>query len=88
MVAAQGQLRLLREELDLQSGQRTNENVYLLSVITALIMPATLVTSVFGMNTGGLPFHGGAGTFMATVLAAGSSLATWLLLRRMGLVRR
>jgi zinc transporter len=89
VVAAQGQLRLLREELDLQSGQRTNENVYLLSVITALIMPATLVTSVFGMNTGGLPLaHGAGGTFMATVLAAGSSLATWLLLRRMGLVRR
>jgi zinc transporter len=88
VVAAQGQLRLLREELDLQSGQRTNENVYLLSVITALIMPATLVTGLFGMNTGGLPFHGPAGTFLATVLAAGSSLATWLLLRRMGLVRR
>jgi Mg2+ and Co2+ transporter CorA len=89
VVAAQGQLRLLREELDLQSGQRTNENVYLLSVITALIMPATLVTGLFGMNTGGLPLaHGAAGTLMATILAAGSSLATWLLLRRMGLVRR
>jgi zinc transporter len=89
VAAAQGQLRLLREELDLQSGQRTNENVYLLSVITALIMPATLVTGLFGMNTGGLPFaHGAGGTFMATLLAAGSSLVTWLLLRRMGLVRR
>jgi Mg2+ and Co2+ transporter CorA len=89
VVAAQGQLRLLREELDLQSGQRTNENVYLLSVITALIMPATLVTGLFGMNTGGLPLaHGAAGTLVATILAAGSSLATWLLLRRMGLVRR
>jgi zinc transporter len=89
VVAAQGQLRLLREELDLQSGQRTNENVYLLSVITALIMPATLVTGLFGMYTGGLPLTQGAtGTAMATILAAASSVATWLLLRRMGLVRR
>lgn len=89
VVAAQGQLRLLREELDLQAGQRTNENVYLLSVITALIMPATLVTGFFGMNTGNMPLeHGGGGTIMAAILAIGSSLATWLLLRRMGLIRR
>ena len=89
VVAAQGQLRLLREELDLQAGQQTNENVYLLSVITALIMPATLVTGFFGMNTGGMPFEqGGGGTMMATILAIGSSMATWLLLRALGLVRR
>jgi Mg2+ and Co2+ transporter CorA len=89
VVAAQGQLRLLREELDLQAGQRTNENVYLLSVITALIMPATLVTGFFGMNTGNMPLeHGSGGTVMAAILAIGSSLATWLLLRRMGLIRR
>jgi Mg2+ and Co2+ transporter CorA len=89
VVAAQSQLRLLREELDLQAGQQTNENVYLLSVITALIMPATLVTGFFGMNTGGMPFEqGGAGTLMATILAIGCSIATWVLLRMMGLIRR
>lgn len=89
IVAAQGQLRLLREELDLQAGQQTNENVYLLSVITALIMPATLVTGFFGMNTGGMPFeHGAGGTLMAMIMAIGSSVATWALLRSMGLIRR
>jgi Mg2+ and Co2+ transporter CorA len=89
VAAAQAQLRLLREELDLQAGQQTNENVYLLSIITALLMPATLVTGLFGMNTGGMPFqHGGGGTFMALVMALAASGATWLILRRMGLVRR
>ncbi|HWI85262.1 MAG TPA: CorA family divalent cation transporter [Sphingomonas sp.] len=89
VAAAQQQLRLLREELDLQAGQQTSENVYLLSVITALIMPATLVTGFFGMNTGGMPFEKGAGgTLMATLLAIGCSIATWLLLRTMGLIRR
>jgi len=89
VVAAQQQLRLLREELDLQAGQQTNENVYLLSVITALIMPATLVTGFFGMNTGGMPFEKGAGgTLLATMLAIACSIATWLLLRMMGLIRR
>ncbi|HEY0315281.1 MAG TPA: CorA family divalent cation transporter [Sphingomonas sp.] len=89
VVAAQGQLRLLREELDLQAGQQTNENVYLLSIITALVMPATLVTGFFGMNTGGMPLvNSGAGTFLATLIAILSSVASWLLLRTMGLIRR
>ncbi len=89
VVAAQGQLRLLREELDLQAGQQTNENVYLLSVITALIMPATLITGFFGMNTGGMPFEkGDSGTFFASVIAILCSVVTWVLLRMMGLIRR
>lgn len=89
VIAAQAQLRLLREELDLQAGQQTNENVYLLSVITALFMPATLVTGFFGMNTSGLPFTTGLeGTMIATLLALVCSGATWLLLRTMGLIRR
>jgi len=89
VIAAQTQLRLLREELDLQAGQQTNENVYLLSVITALFMPATLVTGFFGMNTSGLPFTSGIeGTAIATLLAVICSGATWLLLRTMGLIRR
>jgi Mg2+ and Co2+ transporter CorA len=89
VAAAQGQLRLLREELDLQAGQRTNDNVYLLSIVTVLLMPATLVTGFFGMNTGGMPFEkGAAGTFLALVMALAMSAVTWLVLRLMGLVRR
>ena len=47
-------LRLLRDELDLQATQQTNENIYFLSILSALLLPATLVTGIFGMNTGGL----------------------------------
>jgi zinc transporter len=87
--AAQGQLRLLRDELDLQAGQRTNDNVYLLSIVTVLLMPATLVTGFFGMNTGGMPFeHAAGGTFLALVMALAMSWVTWVVLRMMGLVRR
>lgn len=89
VVAGQGQLRLLREELDLQAGQRTNENVYLLSIITALLMPATLVTGFFGMNTSGMPFaKGETGTFIALFVAFALSALTWFVLRLMGLMRR
>jgi zinc transporter len=89
IVSAQQQLRLLRDELDLQAAQRTNQNVYLLSILTALMMPATLVTGFFGMNTGGLPFAEGRHcTLLATAVAALSAAGSYWLLRLMGLVRR
>ncbi|PNU03028.1 magnesium transporter CorA [Novosphingobium guangzhouense] len=86
-LAVQGQLRLLRDELDLQQDQRTNQNLYLLSVMTALMLPATLVTGLFGMNTGGLPFSGAHGTLIAAGIAAGTALATYLFLRSKGFFR-
>lgn len=85
VAATQAQLRMLRDELDLQTAQRTNQNLYVLSVMSALLLPATLVTGFFGMNTGGLPFaHTIGGTLVAGVLAIAASGATWLLLRRRG----
>jgi zinc transporter len=89
ILGVQGQLRLLREELDIQEAQRTNQNLYILSIITALMLPATLVTGIFGMNTGGLPLADGPwGTFHATALALGAAAGTYFLLRWMGFMRR
>ena len=86
---AQGQLRLLRDEIQALEAQRTNQNLYVLSIVTALLLPATLVTGLFGMNTGGLPFADGPwGTLHAAVIAAGAALATYLLLRKLGFMQR
>lgn len=88
IVAAQGNLRLLREELDVQQANRTGQNLYLLSILSALLLPATLVTGLFGMNTGGLPGVGTPhGTWLAAALAAGSSAAVYLWLRAQGFFR-
>ncbi|HUD95168.1 CorA family divalent cation transporter [Sphingobium sp.] len=89
ILGAQSQLRLLREELDIQESQRTNQNLYILSIVTALMLPATLVTGIFGMNTGGLPLADGPyGTLHAALLATGAAAATYFLLRWMGFMRR
>ena len=89
MLSIQGQLRLLREEADLQAAQRTNQNLYVLSILSALLLPATLVTGFFGMNTGGLPFADGAGgTLLAALIATAASLGVYALLRLLGLVHR
>lgn len=88
ILASQNELRLLRDDLDAQATQRTNQNLYILSVVTALMLPATLVTGVFGMNTGGMPFAGGSwGTLHAVVIAAAGSATTYALLRWRGFMR-
>jgi len=87
--AVQSQLRLLREELDLQAAQRTNQTLNTLSVITALLMPGTLITGIFGMNTGGFRWaQHPSGTLFATLLAFGASAAVYLGLRVLGYLKR
>ena len=87
-LGVQRQLLQLRDEIELQASQRLNQNIYMLSVITALFMPATLVTGIFGMNTGSLPFMGVGGSYLAFATAGIASLAVFLLLRALGFFRR
>uniref|UniRef100_Q07I06 Mg2+ transporter protein, CorA family protein n=1 Tax=Rhodopseudomonas palustris (strain BisA53) TaxID=316055 RepID=Q07I06_RHOP5 len=80
--------RLLQEELQLKVEEQGNNNLRLLSVLTALLMPPTLITGVFGMNTKALPFADSeVGFWWAAVLIAGASLASYLVLRRIGVIR-
>lgn len=89
LLGVQSQLRLLRDELDLQAAQRTNRTLNTLSILSALLMPATLVTGIFGMNTGGFPWaQDPHGTFYATALAFGASAATFAALWLTGRLRR
>jgi zinc transporter len=89
VTALQSNLRQLREELDLIQAQRTNQNLYVLSLLSALLLPATLVTGLFGMNVHGLPFSGTpAGGVLASGLAAAAAFAVYLWLRAQGLFRR
>lgn len=85
VLGTQTDLRLLRDELDLQAAQRTNRNLYVLSILSALLLPATLVTGFFGMNTGGFPLAQSPwGTFVAGLIALGSAAAVYVWLRRKG----
>jgi zinc transporter len=88
VTALQSQLRLLRDELDLQAAQHTNRSLYVLSILSALMLPATFVTGLFGMNTGGLPWATSSlGTLAATFMAVCSAAAVYLVLRAKGYVR-
>jgi len=75
--------RLLQEEIASRLGEATNKNLYLLSIVTTALLPITLVTGVFGMNVGGLPFvaseHGFWWVMFGMLLVV---LGTLFLLRR------
>ncbi len=65
----------------------TNRHLYILSLMTAFLLPPTLVTGFFGMNTGNLPFaDGSGGTEYAMALIIASVLLAWWLLKRVDIL--
>ena len=48
-------VKLLQEELSALVNERTNNTLYVLTVVTVLALPINLVGSLFGMNVGGIP---------------------------------
>ncbi|KIZ34206.1 MULTISPECIES: transporter [Rhodopseudomonas] len=80
--------RLLQEELQLQIEEQGNDSLRVLSVLTALLLPPTLITGVFGMNTRSLPFSDSDSSFLWAVgLMVLSSLIAYLIMRRIGIIR-
>lgn len=51
----QERARLLADQLSSRLMEQTNRNLYVLSIVTAIFLPMTLVTGIFGMNLGGMP---------------------------------
>src|SRR5882757_4078804 len=80
--------RLLQEELHLKIEEQGNNSLRVLSVLTALLLPPTLITGIFGMNTKGLPLTDVETGFMwAAGLIVASSVAAFLIMKRVGVIR-
>jgi len=78
----QERARLLQDELGTHQREVTNRNVYVLSMVTAIFLPITLITGIFGMNVGGLPGVQEPDGFWWVILGmAGTVVATLLILR-------
>jgi zinc transporter len=75
--------RLLQDEIAGRMTAITNRRLFTLSVLTACLLPSTLVTGFFGMNTKDMPFQtGDGGTWYALLLVIAAGGLTWWLLRR------
>ncbi|HVY20561.1 MAG TPA: CorA family divalent cation transporter [Bauldia sp.] len=89
VIAAQERARLLQDEIGARLSEESARNLNALSVLTALFLPATLVTGIFGMNTTALPFsHSAHGSAWAIALGAVAAAATYFILRWIGVIRR
>jgi len=85
--SVQDRARLLQDEMTARTASQTNRQLYVLSILTALFMPATFITGLFGINVKGLPWmeHDLGALFVAlTCLAA--ALLTLVMLRRRGVI--
>lgn len=75
--------RLLQDEIAGRMTAITNKRLFTLSVLTACMLPSTLVTGFFGMNTKDMPFQNGdGGTWYAALLVVAAGALTWWVLKR------
>ena len=78
-------VKQLQEELAALINEQTNRTLFVLTVVTVLALPITLVAGLFGMNVGGIPLAQHRYGFLlvvAPLLALTAFLAYWGLGRR------
>jgi zinc transporter len=75
--------QFLLEELRAQVEEGTNRNLYILTTFSAILLPATLIASIWGMNVTGIPFSGSPNGFWAVggLITAIFALAAFVLYR-------
>jgi zinc transporter len=75
--------QFLLEELRAQADQETSRNLYVLTMFSAIFLPATTIASVWGMNVIGTPFSSSPNGFwiVGGLIAASFALATFILFR-------
>ena len=88
ILALQNRANALQDEITSRQAAQTNRRLALLSVITALLMPPTLISGIFGMNVARLPFvdEGSAGFAAAIGLILFSALGMLVLVRKLRLL--
>jgi zinc transporter len=73
----------LLEELRAQVEEETNRNIYILTMFSAMLLPASLITGIWGMSVGGIPFSGPNGFWVVSGLIAVVSAAVAIALFRL-----
>lgn len=78
--------RLLQEEVAAHVAEESNRQLYVLSILSALFLPPTFITGLFGMNVKGLPFADDPRGYLFVVgLSLLSAGATYGIIRTIGI---
>jgi zinc transporter len=81
----QARTRLLQDELMAKLTMQSNQLLYVLSVMTAVLLPMTIISGLFGMNVGGLPLvNTPMGFWVVSAVSIVIAAATYLFVRRLG----
>ncbi|WP_137932067.1 transporter [Mesorhizobium comanense] len=81
----QARTRLLQDELMAKLTMQSNQLLYILSVMTAVLLPMTIISGLFGMNVGGLPLlDTPIGFWVVTGISVIIAAATYMFVRRLG----
>jgi len=84
----QDRARMLQDEINAILTLETNDRLYVLTLVTAVLLPATFVTGYFGMNTKNLPFaDSDHASLYATVLCVAAAVGTLVMLMSWGLAK-
>lgn len=74
--------RAIQDEISGRVAAASNRSLQALSIMTAIFVPSTLISSVFGMNTGGFPWKDhDLGTLYAVILCLCGSFGSYVVLR-------
>lgn len=90
IAALQERIKLMQDEAAARVGEENNRSLFMLTMVTVLALPINLVSGLFGMNVGGVPFgdHRHGFWLMLALIACATGLIAWLALRGRGGRRR
>ncbi len=74
--------RLMQEDISDRRADAANRNLYLLSIVTAIFLPMSLVAGLFGINVGGMPWLQDNTGFLVVLLIMGATALIAILLLR------
>ncbi|OWK20491.1 hypothetical protein AJ88_29365 [Mesorhizobium amorphae CCBAU 01583] len=81
----QARTRLLQDEMMAKLTMQSNQLLYILSAMTAVLLPMTIISGLFGMNVGGLPLvDTPMGFWVVTAVSLFVAAAVYLFVRRLG----
>ena len=88
IVAIQERARLLQDEIAAKVAAETNRHLFILTVLTAFLLPPTLISGIFGMNVSDLPFTKDAsGFYWAMALIVVSIVLVYAVMRWLRITR-
>ena len=83
-IGLQERIKLLQEEIATRVSEQTSRSVFVLTAVTVMALPINIISGLFGMNVGGIPFSGDSAGFwtIAGFIFLVTAIAGWLLFRQ------